>query len=257
MSAPNLAFLFALVSLCVGLAQSTRRQLVNIPAAGPDVLLLGRHAPGPNGSVLIDVEGASASVVIANATFVGALVKDTTTGGAKLGSFINTNLSAAGVSDPNPSANAMPNLRVATFLTSPYQTLYTMGSGGQIAGLIVVYTLQLLSEWEFIGDSGGSAVLTFEGFVTDGVVLPPPARPTRRIVVLGDSLSSGVGAGFDVPASGAACGAGVAEDDVGPTYGMRLCGNFSAECEVVAGSGITITANANYNLPLVFPWCEW
>lgn len=247
--------------LRIGLATLVFRYslaLQNVPAAGPDVLLLGRYAPGPNASVLVDIEGASMSVTIANATFVGALVADSTTGGARLGSFINTDVAGRAPFDPNPSANQMPDLRVATFLTSKFQTLYTMGSGGQIAGLTATYTLQLLSEWEMIGDwddNSGSGVLAFQGFVTDGVVLPPPARPTRRIVVLGDSLSSGVGAGFDVPASGAACGAGVAQDDVGPTYGMQLCGNFSAECEVVAGSGITIT-RAGYNLPLVFPWCE-
>ena len=131
-----------------------------------------------------------------------------------------------------------------------------MGSGGQIAGLTATFTLQLLSEWEMIGDHSGTNVLNFKGFMTDGVILPSPARPPRRIVVLGDSLSSGVGAGFDVPASGASCGSGVAEDDVGFTYGMRLCANFSAECEIVAGSGITISG-AGYNLPLVFPWCEY
>jgi len=77
-------------------------------------------------------------------------VLDTTFGGARLGSFINTNVTSAGLgpADPNPSANAMPNLRVATFLTSKLQTLYTMGSGGQIHCLTATYTLQLLSEWE-------------------------------------------------------------------------------------------------------------
>ena len=228
-----------------------------IPALNPQqVLLLGRYAPGPNNSVLVDVEGFSASITIANASFVGVLIADTTYGGAKLGSFINTNVSLGeGLNDPNPSGNAMPNLRVATFLTSQQQVLYTMGSGGQIQDLTATYTIQLLSEWEMIADRAGTEVLAIQGFLTDGVVLAPPVRPTRRIVVLGDSLSSGVGAGFNVPSSGAACGSGVAEDDVGPTYGMLLCGNFSAECEIVAGSGITIT-NKGYNLPLVFPWCE-
>jgi len=74
------------------------------------------------------------------------------------------------------------------------------------------------------------------------------------MVVLGDSLSAGVGCGFDVPPSGAPCGSGVLLNDVSRNYGYTLCQNFSAECEVVAASGITIVARADYNLPLVFPW---
>jgi hypothetical protein len=178
---------------------------------------LGRYALGQNGSVFFDIEGCAASITIANATYVGVNIVDNTFGGSRMGSFINTNVSVGelgatlNLSDPNPSGMAMPNLRVATFLTSRHQTLYTMGSGGQIKGLTATYTLQLLSEWEMVADLTGE-VLAVQSFVTDGVVLPPQPRPTRRIVVLGDSLSSGVGAGFDVPPSGAACGAGVAQD---------------------------------------------
>jgi hypothetical protein len=41
---------------------------------------------------------------------------------------------------------------------------------------------------------------------------------------------------------------------VGATWGYSLCANFSAECEIVAASGITIFADKGYNLPDVFPW---
>lgn len=217
---------------------------------------LGRYVANKTGAVVFDVEGTSVSFVVANATYVGCTIEDLSLGGARFGSWMDTNISGQDsdidMRDPNPSGHAMPNIRTAVFLTSRHQTLYTMGSGGQINKLTIKYTLQLLSEWEMI-DDGWETQLAVVSFLTDGVLLPAPARPKRRLVVLGDSLSSGVGAGFNVPASGAACGYGVPQDDVSTTWGSLLCASFGAECEIVAGSGITIAADTNYNLPMVFP----
>lgn len=204
-------------------------------------------------SVSLDVEGSSLSFIVANASFVGLTVRDGTSGGAKLGVWFDTQVDGGGLGDPNPSGSAMPYLRVATLLTSGQQELYTLGSGDQIKGLVIRYTITLLSEWEMMGERDGS-VLSFSGVLTDGVVLPAPPRPTRRLVILGDSLASGVGVGFNVPPSGAACGAGVPIDDVSSTWGFLLCKWFGAECEVLAASGITITADREYNLPLCFPY---
>lgn len=215
-------------------------------------LWTGRYLPRGDGSVIADVEGASLSFVIANASFVGLSLDDTTTGGAKLGVWMDTNVS--GVRDPNPAGRAMPFLRVSTLLTSSHVPLYVLGSGGQISGLVVRYTVQLLSEWQMIGGSGPDSVLAFLAVATDGVLLPAPARKTRRLVVLGDSLSSGVGCGFDRPANGAPCGDGVPVDDSSTAWGSVLCDLLDAECEVLAASGITIFEDKGYNLPLVFPY---
>lgn len=156
--------------------------------------------------------------------------------------------------DPNPYAEAIPGFRVGTLITSNMQTLYTLASGGQIpTSAPIKYTVQLMSEWQMVGDRDPSTTLSIVSILTNGIVLPAPPRPSRRLVVLGDSLSSGVGCGFNRPPN-SGCGASVLLDDVTNTWGNLLCASFGAECEIIAGSGITITANKGYNLPLVFPW---
>jgi hypothetical protein len=127
---------------------------------------------------------------------------------------------------------------------------FVMGANGVWSKVCVFDTLTMPSSY----DTVRPAPLRFVALATDGALQPAPARPARRLAVLGDSLSAGVGCGYDVPPSGAACGSGVLLNDVTRDYSYSLCANFSAECEVVAGSGITIAADKAYNLPLVFPW---
>lgn len=149
-----------------------------------------------------------------------------------------------------------PTARVATLVTSRPQSLYTLGAGAQIRGLgpsgLLKVRVELLTEWSHLRDSFGS---TFEivAIVTDGVVAPAPPQPSRRLLVLGDSLSAGPGAGFTTPPSGAPCGDGVLLNDWGFTWNALLCRNFSAACEVIAASGQTITG-APYNIPKSYPF---
>lgn len=205
------------------------------------ILWQGRYlrAPDGSGSVLADVEGVSFTATVADARVIALVLNDTSAGGARL----SVTLTAPGI----------PTFRVATLVTSPLQSVYTLASGAALKNATATVTVTLLSEWENIGDSLTSP-LRFVALATDGALQPAPARPARRLLVLGDSLSAGVGCGFDVPPTGAACGSGVLLNDVSRNYDFALCANFSAECEVVAGSGITIVARPDYNLPLVFPW---
>ena len=247
-----------LAALCLlaAAAQGGRAPLPSYPITDPRVLLQGRYLATPSG-VQADIELFSISFIVANASAIVLRVSDRTRGGARLAVTLDTRAPAAAAAalapgDPNPSGSAMPGLRVATLLTSPLIDAYSLGAGAQIRGLTLLVTVTLLSEWEMI-EGGANASLEFTALETDGALLPAPPRPARRLAVLGDSLSSGVGCGFDAP-PGAACGAGVLIDDASRTWGALLCANFSAECEVVAGSGITLVADASYNLQLVFPW---
>lgn len=213
------------------------------------------------GGVTFDLEGTTMLFTVANATYIGLNVTDRTRGGARLGVYFdsddapgNTSMSAG---DPNPSGRALPpTARVATLVTSPLQSLYTLGSGGQIAGLGVDGALgvrvELLTEWSHLADSP-AGLFTFAAVVTDGVVLAAPRPPTRRLLVLGDSLSSGPGAGYTVPSTGALCGDGVLLNDWSGTWNALLCRNFSAACEVIAMSGATITGTP-YSIPMSLPW---
>ena len=257
---------------CAALAASFARSaapLRSYPVAdAAHFTWLGRTAPGYDaavpGGVTFDLEGTTLLFTVANASFIGLNISDGTPGGARVGVYFDSESSGAGggvagpgTGDPNPAGRALPpTARVVTFATSRMQTLYTLGAGGQIAGLGVAGALgvrvELLSEWSHLGD-GPEALFTVAALITDGAVLPAPAAPARRLLVLGDSLSSGPGAGFTVPPSGAPCGDGVLLNDWSGTWNALLCRNFSAACEVVAQSGATITG-ASYNIPMSLPY---
>ena len=211
-------------------------------------------ANASTGGVAFDLEGTALLFSVANATFIGLTIDSNTDGGARLGVYFD---SEGGLGDPNPAGAAIPpSARVATLVTSRLQTLYTLGAGAQIRGLgpqgLLRVRVELLTEWSHLADRPGE-LLTVLAVVTDGAVARAPPQPARRLLVLGDSLSAGPGAGFTVPPSGAPCGDGVLLNDWGATWNALLCRNFSAACEVIAGSGQTITG-ASYNIPMSYPY---
>jgi hypothetical protein len=214
--------------------------------------------------VVFDLEGTALLFSVSNASFIGLMIDSNTDGGARLGVYFDsengTAAAAAGraaAGDPNPSGSAIPpTARVATLVTSRQQTLYTLGAGAQIRGLgpqgLLRVRVELLTEWSHMGDRPGE-LFTVLAVVTDGALAPAPPQPARRLLVLGDSLSAGPGAGFTVPPSGAPCGDGVLLNDWGYTWNSLLCKNFSAACEVIAGSGQTITGGG-YVIPMSYPY---
>jgi lysophospholipase L1-like esterase len=154
----------------------------------------------------------------------------------------------------------VPHLRVATFFTAEGRNMtYALTQRsmyikrGVKAPGCFTYTVQLLIEPSFIMDTTKNNALTIEGLSTDGVLVSTPAPPkSRSIEILGDSLTAGYGAGFDLPHSqSSTCSGGGLTDDQAMTYGALLCSNFSAQCSTVAVSGITLYT-ANPNLPLIW-----
>jgi hypothetical protein len=147
---------------------------------------------------------------------------------------------------------------VFQFTTSPRVPEYVLAPRGELTVThAATITVVLLTEPSFIGDSAPGGLLSFLGFNTDGTVLPPVPLPTsRRMEVLGDSLTAGYGAGFDLPPGLATtdCGAGVLVNDVTNDYSYLLARNLSAQAHWVAQSGITLFA-APVNLPLLYNWC--
>ena len=212
-----------------------------IPSTDPDIQWIGRRVPFADGSMLIDWEGSSLSFSTSpNTTYVGLRLNDTTPGGARLAVFVTL-------------AGALPgSLRVATLVTSSYQSLYTLAAGSSLAKLSAGFRVQLLTEPSFIHDDA-QHTFSIAGVVTDGALLPAPPRLTRRIEFLGDSLTAGYGAGFDLPSPSTVCGGGVLQNDVAMDYSSLLCQAFGAECQWVAWSGITIEAG-HPNLPERYEW---
>lgn len=222
-----------------------------IPATDPLLEWTGRRLATSGGTGWsIDWEGTRVRATVCDATYVGASITDTTSGGARFGVWVN-------VSSPDPNAANVPNLRVATFFTSEgVNQSYALASRSAIKQACVTYTLQLLTEPAFIQDSGPSSVLSVEGLVTDGRLVATPEPATKRSMeILGDSLTAGYGAGFDLPhAQSKTCSGGGLTDDQGVSYGALLCTNFSARCTMEAVSGITLYTGRGFNLPLTWDW---
>jgi hypothetical protein len=232
--------------------------IVSYPASNASLFTVyGRFfRNATSGGVVFDLEGTALAFSVSNATFIGLTINSNVDGGARLGVYFDSENGTL-LHDPNPSGGAIPpTARVATLVTSRVQTLYTLGAGAQIRGLGPLGRLrvrvELLTEWSHVKDN---ALEAFEvaAVLTDGVVAPAPPPPARRLLVLGDSLSSGPGAGFTIPPSGAPCGDGVLLNDWSATWNALLCKNFSSACEVLAGSGQTITGKT-YNIPMSYPF---
>ena len=225
-----------------------------IPATDPLLEWTGRRIPSTAGQGwTIDWEGTRVRATVCNATTVAAVITDTTTGGARFGVWVN----ASGVTDPH-AAN-VPNLRVSTFFTNEgFQLDYALAARSAIrqSQACVTYTLQLLVEPAFIEDSGPLNALSVEGLRTDGYLVATPEPAVKRsIEILGDSLTAGYGAGFDLPhAQSSTCGGGGFTDDQSTSYGALLCANFSARCTTEAVSGITLYTGRGFNLPLTWDW---
>lgn len=226
------------------------------PAADASLFnFYGRYMRTTTGGVAFDLEGTALVFAVSNASFIGLTINSNVDGGARLGVYFDSESDP--LHDPNPSMGAIPpTARVATLVTSRLQTMYTLGAGSQIRGLgprgLLKVRVELLTEWSHLKDGVGS-LFEIAAVLTDGVVASAPAPLNRRLLVLGDSLSSGPGAGFTVPSNGAPCGDGVLLNDWAYTWNALLCKNFSAACEVIAGSGQTITGKS-YNIPMSLPF---
>lgn len=90
---PALLSLLPLLLLpLVSPAHAAPRPLVSYAPTDDRLFLwLGRTlANSSDNSVMFDVEGASVSFTVANASFVGVEIRDQTAGGARLGVYVNT-----------------------------------------------------------------------------------------------------------------------------------------------------------------------
>ena len=253
-AAPAIFTLLASLLCCAGCHAAPSASF--IPANDPLLEWTGRRIPASGGQGWsIDWEGTRMRATVCNATSVGAVITDTTAGGARFGVWLNTTSNA---SDPQAAPLHVPDLRVATFFTTEGANLsYALASRSAIKqAACVTYTLQLLIEPAFIQDDSPSHVLTVEGLRTDGRLVATPEPAARRSMeILGDSLTAGYGAGFDLPhAQSKTCSGGGLTDDQGTSYGALLCANFSARCTMEAVSGVTLYTGRGFNLPLTWDW---
>lgn len=216
------------------------------------------NVTGPIPAVAVDWEGTSLDVWLRGGPFVGLLLQDGSALNSRWSVFIdnmglpglgaNISLAANGscgafvgaqgaAADDVRAAELasgglpeIPGVRTSVLVTSSYQTLYPLissgssgaGLGAGAAGTRVRVTL--MDEPAFIEDSSPAQALVVAGFVTDGEAVAPPALPAaplarRSLLVLGDSLTAGYGAGSDAPLVTAGSNAA----DVLPCGGGACC----------------------------------
>jgi hypothetical protein len=206
-----------------------------LPASSPLVAIHGRTVPGPNASLLLDWVGTAVRVRVSNNfTFVSATISDDCAGGNK---FV-VRMSAEGFSD----------LDVATLYTRTGTHEYTLfGDAGRanFVGAAAELTLIKAVEARFTQCSPlvGQA-LALVSLATDGAFLPPSTR-TRRLELLGDSISCGDLVFCTDSAVGAPFTAANAlwTDSHPASFGSRLCAALNATCTTIAWGGMGLIQN--------------
>ena len=155
-----------------------------VAADSPRVRWMGRTAQDGSGAVFLDWEGVTASVTLANFTWLTVDVVDRCTGNAYVGGgsrwAVDIAASDAGV--------APPRHRIATFFSLPYIRTYALfnNAGGacdphcSFAGN-ATFTLTRLTESRVSGCSP-TGNLSVASFASDGVFLAPRARAARARV---------------------------------------------------------------------------
>jgi hypothetical protein len=220
----------------------------SVPADSSAVRWMGRYEADSSGGVFLDWEGVSASVTLANFTYLTVDIADACMGTSYVGGgsrwAVDITTSDAGV--------APPRHRIATFFSLPYIKTYALFSnaggacnpGCSFTGNST-FTLTRLTESRVSG-CAAKGNLSVLAFASDGAFLAPRARASRAIEFIGDSISAGDlndGAAADGSAP-ALCGNIAMNDDITKTSGARLClpppTGFGAECYFTAWGGITL-----------------
>jgi len=73
---------------------------------------------------------------------------------------------------------------------------------------------------------------SFQEIYSDGNISPGPPKPSRRLQIIGDSITAGNQINPDT----------CSDDNLG-TYGERLCSHFDADCQTLAISGKGLYVN--------------
>lgn len=244
------------VAFFASAAAFTSAQLTTIPASDPLVSWVGRRAVLPSGAVGFDYEGVSASMNITGLGVLLANITDSCTGGPVGGGsrWLVTYT-------PNDARTAPANHRIQTFFTSPFASVYTLFSvpGKRCdppCSLDGVLTLTRLTESRLSG-CGPSGGLSVASFSTDGVFVAPPPPSTRRLEILGDSITAGDlndGDGASV------CANAMFNDDITLSSAGRLClplaqGGFGADCMFTAWGGIRLgDAQQGWGMEALYPF---
>jgi hypothetical protein len=224
------ALLLAAAAAAVALP-SPPSSLATIPGQSPLLAWRGRHRLEDDGvGVSFDWPGVAFRFTLTRATAVNATL---VTGAAHTKFRVDVSSTTSHASPPPPAyfiANASNG------------DDYVLAAGLDPAAnyTVAVYNTQEPTYIHRIWDGGAAAPTadtpTLVQVATDGAFGPPPAASTRTLLFVGDSITSGFGAGGDAP-----CTPGLATNDHSLTYANLLCGALDAECLATvawAGNGV-------------------
>lgn len=194
-----------------------------VPPSDPSVWTTGRFLKNPDGTLSYDWENSQMHLNVANASYVKVLINVT---GGILGKIFGEvdgwEVTQQYVGGGNP----------AVVNTNEFLVGYDLYGTRHIR---VTSSLEPAFE-----GANENAYFTFLGFKTDGVPLPPTPR-TRKIELVGDSISAGYGArgygGAGVPPPPYGCPVDDNTSGNRYTYNHMLAENFTAELTAIAWSG--------------------
>ena len=217
--------MFLLLALCAQIVSGslyTRKHVIGgpdiiIPASDPSIYTVGRFLSNPDGSKSFDWENTVISLNVKDASYVKILLN---TSGGMVGRFL-------GAVDGWEVANFYVGGSAVVNPVNDYLVAFDLYDTRHVS---VTSTLE-----PAFGGSSPSSFFTFLGFATDGTPQPPTPR-TRKIELVGDSISAGYGSrGY----ANTPFGCPVDDNTSGNrwTYNWMLAENFTAQLVPIAWSG--------------------
>jgi hypothetical protein len=244
------------------LALASGSSLSSISADSKQVKWVGRVQPS-NGGVTFDWEGVSATVTVANFTYLVVKMSDqcvgtSVGGGSRWGVTMNTS---------NEKAATM-NHRIQTFYSGGLVDSYYMfnNPGGKCNPYCdfqgeTSFSLIRLTESRISGCTPTNN-LTVLSFSSDGTFVDQAPTPTtkRRIEFVGDSITAGnLNDGGQVKGGGstAICANSAFNDDITFSSGAILCSallGFDADCMYTAWGGIQLGVGSSWGMTQLYPY---
>jgi hypothetical protein len=193
-----------------------------IPAADPSISYVGRSRINADGTRSFDWEGNQMIVNVQDASYVKVVINAT---GGILGRFV---VEAGGVEVTSFYVGGGNG--ALTYLENTFFAAY------DLYGTVNIRVISVL-EPSFEG-ANANAYLTFVGFMTDGKAAPASTPRSRKIELVGDSISAGYGSrGSAKLASDYGCPVNDNTSGNYYTYNWAIAERFNAQLVPIAWSG--------------------
>lgn len=221
----------AIVSgLCSAAAATPAAAAAFLAADSPAVLWTGRTRPAPGRGVAFDWEGVSASFAVTGSGIWVGLVANVTLNpscAGRISVFVN-------------------GFHTANMLLHADTTSYLLVAGLQqpAHNVTVAYTME---PGNSCASYGAGQDVAFTGFTTSGAfVETPPPQLSRRIDVVGDSITAGSQYDPEHPTP-VICNDWLVTNSVTYNWESYLCRQFRANCTTIAWSGKGLINNGGCN----------